>query len=288
MSNEIKKPIKRFTLPRALILFIIAMIIVPVCLLIYYISINNQLLTVNHTLNQKVHSLENTTEQLTIEMNDLIDERELVIERFNELDKIEEQLHQHINELPDEALGGIEIPLEDDETLNINAESSNDLLISSSMTDRYQYTIESIEQLEENLIYIPTHWPTEPNTITSPFGLRKDPFNRAKAIHSGIDVRGKTGTPIYAAADGVVKLAEVYGGYGNTIILNHGGRYETLYAHLSSIDVEEGDRVDKGDIIGKLGSTGRSTGPHLHYEVIKAGTRVDPELYLNFFDNDNK
>ncbi|HHU19743.1 MAG TPA: M23 family metallopeptidase [Bacilli bacterium] len=140
--------------------------------------------------------------------------------------------------------------------------------------------------LEENLLYIPTHWPTDPNKITSPFGPRNDPFNRSRAIHSGIDVRGKTGTPIYAAADGTVQLAQYHGGYGNTIIINHSDRYETLYAHLSKISVEQGDQVLKGDVIGELGSTGRSTGPHLHYEIIKSEKAVDPEPYLNFFDNE--
>ncbi|WP_440897692.1 M23 family metallopeptidase [Amphibacillus sp. Q70] len=287
MSNEVTKPIKRFTIPRALLIFIITLTFVPLGLLIYYVSINDHLLTTNHSLNQEIDNLELATEQLTTEINDLINERELVIERFIELDEIEERIHQHINELPDEALGGVEIPLEDDDVFNMSATSSDEVLMNSNWIDRYHDTIANIEQLEENLLYIPTHWPTEPNTITSRFGPRDDPFNRSKAIHSGIDVRGEIGTPIYATADGVVQLAQIYGGYGNTIILDHDGRYETLYAHLSKIDVEQGEPVNKGDIIGELGNSGRSTGPHLHYEVIKDGAPVDPEPYLNFFDNEN-
>ncbi|SDB83013.1 Peptidase family M23 [Pelagirhabdus alkalitolerans] len=146
--------------------------------------------------------------------------------------------------------------------------------------------IEHIETVDQNLTYIPTAWPTEPNTITSDFGPRNDPFSQAESFHTGIDVRGATGTPIYAAANGTVTLARRYGGYGKTIKIDHGGHFETLYAHLSSIDVDVGDSVEKGEEIGALGSTGRSTGPHLHYEVIENGEPVDPEYYMNFYNDE--
>ncbi|GAA4079603.1 M23 family metallopeptidase [Amphibacillus indicireducens] len=286
VPNNITKPVKQFTIPRLFISITIILILIPIGLLFHYISVNKELLTKNMALNEEIVSLNRTTYQLSAKIDQLIDERELVINRYFELNEIEEMIHQQMSDLPDEALGGIEIPFEDENLLNLETVPTDDLLLTSHLVDRYHQTIASIEQLEENLLYIPTHWPTDPNKITSPFGPRNDPFNRSRAIHSGIDVRGKTGTPIYAAADGTVQLAQYHGGYGNTIIINHSDRYETLYAHLSKISVEQGDQVLKGDVIGELGSTGRSTGPHLHYEIIKSGKAVDPEPYLNFFDNE--
>lgn len=286
VPNNITKPVKQFTIPRLLISFTIILILIPIGLLFHHISVNEELLNTNMTLNEEIVNLNRTTYKLSAKIDQLVDERELVINRYFELNEIEEMIHQQMSDLPDEALGGIEIPFEDENLLNLETVPTDDLLLTSHLVDQYHQTIASIEQLEENLLYIPTHWPTDPNKITSPFGPRNDPFNRSRAIHSGIDVRGKTGTPIYAAADGTVQLAQYHGGYGNTIIINHSDRYETLYAHLSKISVEQGDQVFKGDVIGELGSTGRSTGPHLHYEIIKSGKAVDPEPYLNFFDNE--
>lgn len=286
VSNNIQKPVKRFTIPRSLITFALILILLPVGLLFHYISVNEELLMTNTALNNELFESNSTKYQLSMKIDQLIDEREQVIDRYFELNEIEQLIHRHINDLPDEALGGIEIPFESNNLISLETVPADDLLLTSNWVDRYHQTIASMDQLEENLLSIPTHWPTDPNKITSHFGPRSDPFNRSRAIHSGIDVRGKVGTPIYAAADGTVQLAKYNGGYGNTIIINHNNKYETLYAHLSKIHVEQGDLVLKGEMIGELGSTGRSTGPHLHYEVIKSGTPVDPELYLNFFDNE--
>lgn len=117
--------------------------------------------------------------------------------------------------------------------------------------------------------------------VTSEFGLRRNPFGGLSyEMHSGIDFRGPVGTPIYATADGVVVTAEYSGGYGQHIVIDHGYSYETLYAHLSDMAVRAGDRVQRGDLIGELGSTGRSSGPHLHYEVHRQGQPVNPRYYL--------
>ena len=117
--------------------------------------------------------------------------------------------------------------------------------------------------------------------VSSEFGLRRNPFGgRRYEMHSGIDFRGAIGTPIYATAQGLVMKAERSGGYGNHIVIDHGYGYKTLYAHLSQLDVKVGDRVDRGDLIGALGNTGRSSGPHLHYEVHHNGQPVNPRYYL--------
>ena len=117
--------------------------------------------------------------------------------------------------------------------------------------------------------------------MASGFGYRSDPFTKARKMHEGMDFTARTGTPIYATGDGVVKNADnSLSGYGNHIEINHGFGYLTLYGHLSKYKVRPGQRVKRGDIIGYVGSTGRSQAPHCHYEVHKDGKVVNP---INFY-----
>ena len=118
--------------------------------------------------------------------------------------------------------------------------------------------------------------------VSSNFGYRNSPFSRnKKEFHGGMDFRGTTGDSIIATADGVVEKARWIGGYGKSVILSHENGYKTLYAHLSKINVKKGQKVGFGEVIGEIGSTGRSTGPHLHYEIIKNGKRLDPKKYVS-------
>lgn len=120
--------------------------------------------------------------------------------------------------------------------------------------------------------------------IASGFGYRIHPIYKTSIMHTGIDFTAPIGTEIYATGNGVIGRVEKEGrGYGNNVIIDHGFGYETLYAHMSKIAVRQGQRVVRGDIIGYVGSTGSSTGPHCHYEVIKNGTKIDP---INYFFND--
>ncbi|KIA87515.1 M23 family metallopeptidase [Flavobacterium sp. AED] len=117
--------------------------------------------------------------------------------------------------------------------------------------------------------------------LASGFGYRTDPFTKARKMHEGMDFSAKIGTPIYATGDGVVSKADnTVSGFGNHVVIRHGYGYETLYGHLSKYNCRAGQRVKRGDIIGYVGSTGRSEGPHLHYEVHKDGKVVNP---LNFY-----
>ncbi len=117
--------------------------------------------------------------------------------------------------------------------------------------------------------------------MASGFGYRTDPFTKARKMHEGMDFTAKTGTPIYATGDGVVERADnSASGFGNHVVIQHGFGYETLYAHLSKYNCRAGQRVKRGDVIGYVGSTGRSEGPHCHYEVHKNGKVVNP---LNFY-----
>jgi len=119
-----------------------------------------------------------------------------------------------------------------------------------------------------------------PGRVTSPFGPRRHPVFGSTASHPGVDMQARSGDPIHAAADGVVITARWINGYGNAVIISHGAKFSTLYAHQSKLLVSVGDQVSSGDVIGLVGSTGWSTGPHLHFEVRINGTPVNPEPYL--------
>jgi murein DD-endopeptidase MepM/ murein hydrolase activator NlpD len=123
-------------------------------------------------------------------------------------------------------------------------------------------------------------WPVT-GTITSPFGWRSNPFGGAPEFHQGLDIAAPSGTTVTAAAGGTVIMAQWYGGYGNYILIDHGGGYSTGYGHLSAIYVTTGQSVQRGQAIGAVGSTGQSTGPHLHFEVRIAGKPVDPAPRLH-------
>lgn len=123
-------------------------------------------------------------------------------------------------------------------------------------------------------------WPVT-GTITSPFGWRSNPFGGSPEFHQGLDIAAPTGTTVTAAAAGTVIMAQWYGGYGNYILIDHGGGYSTGYGHLSAIYVSNGQAVKRGQAIGAVGSTGASTGPHLHFEVRIDGKPVDPAPRLH-------
>ena len=125
----------------------------------------------------------------------------------------------------------------------------------------------------------PNLWPVE-GQITGSFGERIDPFNGEGAFHSGVDIGSTYGTPVVAPADGVVMFADSLGGYGRALILDHGHGISTRYGHLSGFAVTPGQHVQRGDTIGYVGASGRSTGPHLHYEVRINDTPVNPYKYM--------
>jgi murein DD-endopeptidase MepM/ murein hydrolase activator NlpD len=129
-------------------------------------------------------------------------------------------------------------------------------------------------------VSIPSLIPVEGVKTTSGFGMRDHPVIGGRRAHKGIDLAAPTGTPVYAPADGVVARAEWFSSYGLYIQVEHGGELETRFAHLSRLNVAAGQFVKKGDLIGFIGSTGRSTGPHLHYEVRVAGVAVNPLPYM--------
>ncbi len=129
-------------------------------------------------------------------------------------------------------------------------------------------------------ISVPSINPVEMMKLSSGFGYRRAPTRGASRNHKGIDIPGPIGTPIYATANGIVGRAKWVRGYGKFIELEHGNEIQTRYAHMSALNVRFGQRVTKGDIIGYMGSTGRSTGSHLHYEVRIGGVAVNPKAFI--------
>jgi murein DD-endopeptidase MepM/ murein hydrolase activator NlpD len=139
--------------------------------------------------------------------------------------------------------------------------------------------------LSNTLVTVPVRKPvTGEIDETSPFGVRMDPFVHEAAMHTGIDFRGDIGEPIHATAAGTVTIAGWSGGYGKMVEIDHGNGLATRYGHLSEIDVSVGQAVRTGEVIGKLGSTGRSTGPHVHYETRVDGEAVNPQKFLDAGD----
>ncbi len=143
----------------------------------------------------------------------------------------------------------------------------------------YKSLLERTEYLIENIKQIPLGYPVY-GRITSGFGMRIDPFNGKWAFHSGVDIKGRIGLPIRVTADGIVKSVGYSRGYGKYVIIYHGRGFSTLYAHLYKIKVKRWQRVKRGDVIGLMGNTGRSTGPHLHYEVRVGNRPVNPLKFM--------
>ncbi len=146
--------------------------------------------------------------------------------------------------------------------------------------------------------HTPTIIPLRSRALSDRYGMRKDPFSRKKAFHGGLDFKAKRGSPVYAPSDGIVRTAGRKRGFGLLVELQHGRgffpgkkktvRYRTRFAHLSKINVRRGQKIKRGDLIGLVGSTGRSTGPHLHYEIIINGRRTNPLITISKFNPDQR
>jgi len=142
-----------------------------------------------------------------------------------------------------------------------------------------QSLVQHLENQQARLAATPSVVPTR-GWVTSSFGYRASPFTGNREFHHGIDIAGRMGTPILAPADGVVRFAGKRRALGNTVSLTHGYGVQTIYGHLAEIEVKSGDKVHRGQVIAKMGNTGRSTGPHLHYQVEVSGKPVNPYNYM--------
>jgi murein DD-endopeptidase MepM/ murein hydrolase activator NlpD len=275
--------------PRISVYIMSLLVLAPIILLFYFVNINIQQQKENDQLSANLNIQTSKVNGLQEKVSSMEDKTTEVQSKLQQLTKLESQMREYLTELPGNlgSSGGINIPISDTKGEQSKEGASNPNIQSAELIERYKETIAEIEKASNKLKRTPSIWPTNSHTITSAFGIRSDPLTRASSFHTGIDIAGATGNPVYAGADGTVTLAGNFGGYGNAIIIRHSSTYKTLYGHLSEIKVNQGDAVKKGSIIGSVGSTGRSTGPHLHYEIIKSGEPIDPYKYLNFF-NDNK
>ncbi|MNI33495.1 Murein DD-endopeptidase MepM [compost metagenome] len=180
--------------------------------------------------------------------------------------------------------GGIEIPVTSQDVsqlvtdtkqeLNVLVKDINGLIVSLTQSEATLLEAQRIRNLT------PTLWPVNSRRVTSHFGIRLDPFTGKPSGHTGIDIDGELGDAVYAAAAGKVTLTDSDGEHGNYIRIDHTLGMNTQYLHLSKILVKVGEQVTKGQKIGLVGSTGRSTGTHLHYEVLRSGVQIDPTPYL--------
>lgn len=164
-----------------------------------------------------------------------------------------------------------------------SAEAAADIAADAQFRNLFM-TWKKLDTLEQAVIAIPSLRPVDKLSFTSNFGIRTDPFRGIAAMHAGVDIPGPIGTPVYATADGYVLRAERSGGYGNLVELDHGKGLATRYGHLSRILVAPYERVRRGQLIALMGSTGRSTGSHLHYEVRIDGHAVNPVPFLQTAD----
>lgn len=181
-------------------------------------------------------------------------------------------------------VGGEFIAVHENEIEQLALDTKDQFTEMSALLDEMEknvpVTLKKARQTQYTLSGTPTEWPTLSKRLTSNFGYRTDPFTGRASFHAGVDIAGKIGDPVYAAGAGKVITAAKDNSHGKYIVVEHPGGLQSWYLHLSKISISEGDTVTKGQRIGSLGNTGRSTGPHLHFEIVKQEKAVDPLPYL--------
>lgn len=270
-------------------------------------SLNAQIADSQQLYESTVQAKDRTIEILQSDIISLSHQAEQIKTKVDELMKLEFELRdvtepiantddvvtiaslhdEQINILKKESsdgVGGIHIPVSDEDIKRLAAMTESDFYVLDAgidlLIERLEFAKGQILEYQEYLRVTPSIYPTVSQRVTSNFGYRVDPFTRRPSFHSGIDFGGDRHDPVYATADGVVQTSSKDRHFGNYIIIQHDNGIRTHYYHLQKSDVTKGQEVVKGEQIGTLGSTGRSTGPHLHYEVEKDGVKVDPKPYL--------
>ncbi|MBP5650609.1 MAG: peptidoglycan DD-metalloendopeptidase family protein [Bacteroidales bacterium] len=244
----------------------------------------------------KEKMLQQENEQLKEQLQDMDKQLDLMSEALADIENRDDNIYRVIfetNPMPATerypqlyAHQTVDASHQDALSLLQNASAKADqLIVRLSAQARSFDTIADIAQHKSEMITsIPAIRPLKNlKTITSGFGPRYHPILKTMRMHTGVDLTAPKGTPVYATADGVVSREKGGSGYGITVIINHGFSYQSLYAHLSKKVVKPGQKVKRGELIGYVGNTGLSFGPHLHYEVIKNGVKVNPVHY--FFDD---
>ena len=273
-----------------IILFVLAAIFFGVTSLL--ILLNSDVLNTPAEIAQK-RTLKNYELQFDI-LNKKLSQLEAVVSNIEDRDNNLYRVYFEASSIPEEqrkaGFGGV------NRYKNLEGYYNSDLIINTvkrldiltKQTVVQSRSLDEIERLAKNkaalIEAIPTIQPVKNKDLArlaSGFGYRIDPFTKVRKKHYGMDFTAKRGTPIYATGNGVIKRADNRSsGYGKHIRIDHGFGYVSLYAHLSKYNVRRGQKVKRGDVIGYVGSTGRSVGPHLHYEIIKDNKKINP---LNFY-----
>ncbi|MBT9484316.1 M23 family metallopeptidase [Sediminibacterium sp.] len=240
----------------------------------------------NDDLKQNYKVMEERIKQLQLQMDEIANRDNYVYRSIFESNPIPDSAR--VKEMEKKKEVQLVQSMGETELVNSMAAQLNNLSLRMAYQVKSFVAIENMVKNKEKLLAaIPSIQPISNRTlnrVSSGFGYRIDPVYKDRRLHPGLDFTAPIGTPIYAAADGVVKDAGFNtGGYGNRVVVNHGFGYETLYAHMVRIKARVGTKVKRGEVIGYVGSTGKSTGPHLHYEVHKNGIQLDP---IYFFYND--
>ncbi len=219
-----------------------------------------------HELQQDLRRIQQFDAKLRIMMN---------------VDKESTAVADNRDEPQDNSQGMILLPLHRQDLLARRMHSLAEQIGDDIYTEEVQQQdlLLALRENRELMSVTPSIWPTEGH-LSSRFGYRTNPVTGKSQLHAGLDIANRPGTPIIAPGKGVVTFAAWDGAYGNSVVINHGNNTATRYAHMQKFVVKEGQTVNRGDLIGYVGSTGRSTGPHLHYEVRIGGVPVDPMRYI--------
>lgn len=292
LPTDVNKEVSRIQIPNVFIPVLIIVAIIPFIFIVYSIYTSSQLqeakleqIDLNNELSMELAEQREKALNLEGQVAVLEGKNSEVKDKLSELNVLETELREHMKEFPIEisGSGGIEVPLTEEERVQFEVADSDISDQSTNLIKRYEDALEDIVATNKEMQYVPTIWPADSEYITSKYGSRSDPFNSHSALHTGIDIRGTWGDPVYASASGTVTLSKYNGGYGNSIKIKHNNKYETLYGHLMKVLVNKNEVVEKGDLIGRIGSTGRSTGPHLHFEILESGEYIDPKEFLQTY-----
>lgn len=284
-TDKVKKLIIPRWLPKVTAISILTLTLIVILSVLGIYTSHNNLKEEYNTKISEIDILKEENKNKDEKINELESQREELYKKsieienkLLEIDKLQKQLETMAG-IEDSSRGSSLAGRFNIERLN-SVEDLN--LLEETLEDKEEELKVFIDDLKDRFEYlktVPDQWPTY-GRITSRFGDRKDPIRGRSDFHDGIDIANSLGTDVRAAGKGVVKFSSYKSGYGRLIVIDHGNGYKTLYAHNSKLLVNVGDKVEKGQIIAKMGSTGRSTGSHLHFEIHLNGKPINPLTIL--------
>lgn len=288
------KKTKQFKLHKAIVYFILIFFtstsIFFITSTFYLFTKRSVLIEDLHRKNGDIKSLNSVISHQDIEINELKRTTHVVKTKLSQLYELEDKVRNMVGLEPSEsnnavpitsrAINSISSALSTKEFYDLTDLTDSDSIdtitsLIDSEKEEYDGFIKEVENQLKYLESVPDKWPVV-GRITSKFGYRIHPISNRRQFHKGVDIANKSGTNIVAAASGIVTYSGWNGGYGKVIIVSHGYGYKSVYAHNNNNLVKVGEKVKKGQVIAELGSTGKSTGPHVHFEVHYKGKQIDP------------